>query len=99
MQKGNEHKIEETLNSLSGIKGAEANAYTFDKVMTRLKEEHGPAIGIRWSWVTAMIMVIVVNTGVAFYGTRSTTKNNTNPNETNYKALGMEMGYTNTYSY
>lgn len=98
MQKPNEHKIEDTLKSLNGIKRAEANAYTFEKVMARLHEEKLPVIGIRWTWVAAMLMVIMVNTSVVFYSTRTGTSNATNK-ETYYNELGNEMGYTNGYNY
>ena len=98
MQKGNEHKIDEALNSLNGIKRAEANAYTFEKVMMKLSHDRVPVIGIRWGWVTVMTMLIVVNTGVVVYSTQSTTAN-TNGKERYYEDLGIEMGYNNGYDY
>lgn len=95
MQKTNNSRIEETLTSLNGIKRAEANAYTFDKVMLRLEEQPAPAFAIKWNWITGMLMLIIMNTGVAVYSTQTSTSTS----ERYYEDLGSEMGYNIEYCY
>ncbi|HLP12613.1 MAG TPA: hypothetical protein VK177_11825 [Flavobacteriales bacterium] len=95
MQKTNNSRIEETLTSLNGIKRAEANAYTFDKVMLRLEEQPVPAFALKWNWIIGMLTLIIMNASVAVYSTQTSTSTS----EHYYEDLVSEIGDNIEYSY
>lgn len=62
-------KIEFTLNSLDGIKRAQANPYLYTRVMERLKY---PAPGILkpmlvWQAAASMVIILGLNIAIGFY--------------------------------
>ena len=60
-------KIEKTLNSLDGIKRARANPFLFEKIRSRMSEQHEPKPADKrlvFAVVTAVIAIAILNISV-----------------------------------
>ena len=61
-------KVEETLHSLDGMQGAEANPFLYSKILNRLQRATSP-VQQQWAWrlVMALGIVAVANIFTLFH--------------------------------
>ncbi len=92
-------EVEKTLNSLSGLQKAEANAFLYEKVMSGLQKSEARVIPIApriiWQAAACFAALIVVN---VFVWTKSADTNETSQTKTeNTNPVAQEyFSYINT---
>ena len=94
-----QNEIEKTLNSLGGLQKAEANAFLYEKVMSRLEKPEAKVVSIApriiWQAAACFAALVVLN---VFVWTRSAETNETAKTKTeNSNPVAQEyFSYLNT---
>jgi uncharacterized membrane protein len=91
-----EHKIEETMNSLDGIKSAEVNPFFFTQLQARMEREIAPRYG-RFAFLANMKLNLAMLVVVLMFNVASVVFISAQKSESTQSKTALEM-FTEEYS-